>query len=163
MPAPKGLEELFVDTLKDVYHAEKQLVRALGKMAKAAQAPELKEAFETHREETEGQVHRVEQIFELMQKPARAKPCEAMRGLVEEGNEIIEEFKGTEALDAGLLSTAQAVEHYEIARYGTLKSWADQLGLKDAVKLLNETLEEEKKADKLLNDLALRKVNQKAA
>jgi ferritin-like metal-binding protein YciE len=163
MPAPKGLEELFVDTLKDVYHAEKQLVRALGKMAKAAQAPELKEAFETHREETEGQVHRVEQIFELMQKPARAKPCEAMRGLVEEGNEIIEEFKGTEALDAGLLSTAQAVEHYEIARYGTLKRWADQLGLKDAVKLLNETLEEEKKADKLLNDLALRKVNQKAA
>ncbi len=159
----KGLQDLFLDTLKDVYHAEKQILRALGKMSKAAQTDELRQAFETHRDETERQVERLEQVFEMCGKRPQGKPCEAMQGLVEEGKEIMDEFKGSEALDAGLISSAQAVEHYEIARYGTLKTWAGQLGMKDAVKLLDETLAEEKKTDELLTQLAGKTVNRKAA
>jgi ferritin-like metal-binding protein YciE len=164
MPAKeKTLNDLFLDTLKDIYHAEKQILRALPKMAKSAQSDELRQAFEQHRDETEGQVQRLEQIFEMMGKPARGKPCEAMQSLIEEGKEVMEDFKGSEALDAGLLAGAQAVEHYEISRYGTLRTWADQLGLRDASKLLQQTLDEEKKTDALLTKLAEAAVNRKAA
>lgn len=159
----KGLQDLFMDTLKDVYHAEKQILRALGKMSKAATTDQLRQAFETHREETERQVERLEQVFEMCGKRAQGKPCEAMQGLVEEGKEIMDEFKGSEALDAGLVSSAQAIEHYEIARYGTLRTWAGQLGMQDAVKLLDETLAEEKKTDELLTRIAGETANRKAA
>ena len=118
----KKLEELFVETLKDIFYAEKQILRALPKMAREANSPELKKAFETHREETEGHVDRLQQVFELLDKPARGKTCDAIIGIIEEGKELMEEFKGAQALDAGLTAAAQAVEHYEIARYGTLKT-----------------------------------------
>ena len=159
----KNLEELFVETLKDIFYAEKQILRALPKMAREANSPELKKAFETHREETEGHVDRLQQVFELMDKPARGKTCDAIIGIIEEGKEVMEEFKGAQALDAGLTAAAQAVEHYEIARYGTLKTWANQLGLKDAAKLLDQTLQEEIKTDKLLTQLAMAEANKKAA
>jgi ferritin-like metal-binding protein YciE len=159
----KTLEDLFLETLKDMYSAEKQLVRALQKMSKAANSEELQEAFETHRTETEGQVARLEQVFERLDKPARAKTCEAIKGLVEEANEVAKEFKGSAALDAGLISAAQAVEHYEISRYGTMKAWASELGMRDVAKLLDQTLQEEKKTDQLLNQLAEQRANQEAA
>jgi ferritin-like metal-binding protein YciE len=163
MPNPKNLEELFSETLKDIYFAEKQILRALPKMAKEAKSAELKQAFETHRQQTEGHVERLNQVFEQLGRPARGKTCEAILGIIDEAKEIMEEFKGAEALDAGLASSAQAVEHYEIARYGTLKTWAQQLGLNDAAKLLNETLREEIETDKLLTRLATSSVNKKAA
>lgn len=159
----KNLEELFVETLKDIFYAEKQILRALPKMAREASSPELKKAFEQHKDETEGHVERLQQVFEIVDKPARGKTCDAIIGIIEEAKEVMEEFRGAEALDAGLAASAQAVEHYEIARYGTLKTWANQLGMKDAVKLLDETLQEEIKTDKLLTQLATSKVNQKAA
>ena len=136
----KDLNDLFLDTLKDIYYAEKQILKALPKMAKAAQSDKLRAAFEKHHGETEGQVERLERIFELLDKPARGKTCDAIQGILDEGKEIMEEYKGCEALDAGMLAAAQAVEHYEISRYGTLKQWAQQLGMKDAVKLLDQTL-----------------------
>jgi len=138
----KTLDDLFLETLKDMYHAEKQILRALPKMGKAADSDQLRQAFETHRKETEGQVARLEQVFEMLGKPARGKPCEAIQGIIEEGKEVMEDFKGSDALDAGLLAGAQAVEHYEISRYGTLKTWAMQLGLNDAAELLDQTLQE---------------------
>ena len=159
----KKLNDLFLDTLKDIYYAEKQILRALPKMAKAAHSDKLRAAFEKHHGETEGQVERLEQVFELIDKPARGKTCEAMQGLLDEGKEIMEEYKGTEALDAGMVAAAQAVEHYEIARYGTLKQWAQQLGIMDAVRLLDETLQEEKKTDEALTSLAEASVNLEAA
>ncbi|MBA3518438.1 MAG: ferritin-like domain-containing protein [Rhizobiales bacterium] len=158
----KELNDLFHDTLKDIFHAEKQLLRALPKMARAANSDEVRQAFETHKEETQGQVDRLEQVFEIFGKRAQAKPCEAMQGLVAEGQEIMEEFKDSPALDAGLISAAQAVEHYEIARYGTLRTWAQQLGMDDAAQLLEQTLEEEKKTDALLTQLAESTANQEA-
>ena len=159
----KDLNDLFHDTLKDIYYAEKQILKALPKMAKAAQSDKLRAAFEKHHGETEGQVERLEKIFELLDKPARGKTCDAIQGILEEGKEIMEEYKGTDALDAGMLAAAQAVEHYEIARYGTLKQWAQQLGMKEAVKLLDETLQEEKKTDVSLTTLAEAAVNLAAA
>jgi ferritin-like metal-binding protein YciE len=159
----KGLEELFSDTLKDIYFAEKQILRALPKMAKSASSGELRDAFEKHRQETEGHVDRLEQIFEAMGKPPRGKTCDAIVGILEEGKEIIEDYAGDSALDAGLAASAQAVEHYEIARYGTLRTWADELGMKDAAKLLDQTLQEEIKTDQLLTKLATSAVNRKAA
>ena len=159
----KTLNDLFVEALKDVYHAEKQILRALPKMAKSAESEQLRQAFQTHREETERQVERLEQVFELIGKPARGKPCQAMQGIIEEGKEVMEDFADSEALDAGLIDAAQAVEHYEICRYGTLKAWATQLGMRDAARLLDQTLQEEKKTDKLLSQLAESAVNQKAA
>jgi ferritin-like metal-binding protein YciE len=158
-----GLEDLFLETLKDMYSAEKMILRALPRMAKAANSTELRQAFEHHRDETEAQVERLEQVFGLMEKPARAKTCEALQGLVEEAKDVMYEFKGSDALDAGLLSAAQAVEHYEISRYGTLKSWAGQLGMSEAVKLLDTTLQEEKKTDQILTKLAESAENRKAA
>jgi ferritin-like metal-binding protein YciE len=159
----KKLNDLFLDTLKDIYFAERQILKALPKMANATQSEELRNAFMTHRDETEGHVERLQQIFETMGKRAQAKTCEAIKGILEEGEEIMEEYSGSEALDAGLLASAQAVEHYEISRYGTLKNWAGQLGMNDAVGLLDETLQEEKKTDALLSKLAQTKVNLKAA
>jgi ferritin-like metal-binding protein YciE len=159
----KNLNDLFLDTLKDIYYAEKQILKALPKMAKAAHSNKLRAAFEKHHGETEGQVERLERVFELIDKPARGKTCEAIQGLLEEGKEIMEEYKGTEALDAGMVAAAQAVEHYEISRYGTLKQWALQLGIKDAVRLLDQTLQEEKKTDEALTSLAEASVNLDAA
>ncbi len=121
----KGLEELVTD--KDIYFAEKQILRALPKMAKKASSEELSEAFEKHRQETEGHVDRLEQIFETMGKPARGKTCDAIIGIIEEGKEIMEDYADDSALDAGLAASAQGVEHYEIARYGTLRTWAEEL------------------------------------
>lgn len=163
MATEKTLNDLFLDTLKDIYYAERQIVKTLPKMAKAATSPELKTGFEQHLEETEGHVERLEQIFELLGKPARGKTCDAILGIIEEGKSIIEDYKGTPALDAGLVAAGQAVEHYEIARYGTLKSWASQLGMKEAVALLDATLQEEMATDKKLSQLATANVNQKAA
>ena len=164
MPAKqKTLEDLFLIGLKDMYHAEKSLLRALRKMAKAAESDQLRKAFETHRTETEGQVERLEQVFEMIGKRPQAKTCEAMQGILAEGDEVMEDFADSEALDAGLLAAAQAVEHYEITRYGTLKSWAGQLGMNDAVRLLEETLAEEKKTDELLTRLAESALNPRAA
>jgi ferritin-like metal-binding protein YciE len=159
----KDLNDLFLDTLKDIYFAEKQILKALPKMAKAAQSDKLRAAFEKHHDETEGQVDRLEQIFKLLDKPARGKTCDAIEGILDEGKEIMEEYKGCEALDAGLLAAAQAVEHYEIARYGTLKAWAIQLGMKDAANLLDETLKQEEKTDQALTALAKAAVNLAAA
>src|SRR6201746_2291418 len=159
----KDLNDLFLDTLKDVYFAEKQILKALPKMAKAAQSDKLRAAFEKHHGETEGQVDRLEQVFQIIGAPARGKTCEAIKGILDEGKEIMTAYKGCEALDAGLLAPAQAVEHYEIARYGTLKQWALQLGMKDAAKLLDQTLQEEKKTDVALTTLAEAAVNLAAA
>jgi ferritin-like metal-binding protein YciE len=163
MAEEKTLDDLFLDTLKDIYYAEKQIVKNLPKMAKAATAPELKAGFEQHAEETQAHIERLEQVFELIGKPARGKTCEAILGILEEGKEIMTDFKGTVALDAGLISAAQAVEHYEIARYGTLKTWATQLGLTDAVALLDATLKEEMATDKKLSQVATTTANRKAA
>ena len=160
---PKTLEDLFHDTLKDIYFAEKKILTALPKMAKAAQSDELRAAFEKHHAETEGQVQRLEQVFDLIGKKAQGKTCDAIVGIVEEGQEVMKEYKGSPALDAGLLAGAQAVEHYEISRYGTLKTWADELGLRDAVRLLDATLQEEKKTDATLTQIAEGVVNQEAA
>jgi ferritin-like metal-binding protein YciE len=159
----KTLEDLFHETLKDIFFAEKQILKALPKLAKAANLGELRNAFEKHRDETEGQVGRLEEIFELIGKPARGKTCAAILGILDEGKEVMAEFDDSPALDAGLLAGAQAVEHYEISRYGTLKTWASELGLSEAVKLLDETLGEEKRTDELLSKLATAAVNQKAA
>jgi len=163
MPQEKTLDDLFLDTLKDIYYAEKQIVKTLPKMAKAAQDPKLKAGFEEHLQQTEGHVDRLEQIFDMIGQPARGKTCEAILGIIEEGKSIMDEFKGTPALDAGLISAAQAVEHYEMARYGTLKTWAGVLGRRDAVQLLDATLKEEEATDKKLTQLAVSGENAKAA
>ena len=137
----KTLEDLFYETLKDIYFAEKQILKALPKMAKAVNSDDLRRAFEKHRGETEGHVERLEKVFDLIDRPARAKTCDAILGIVDEGKEIMEEFGDSPALDAGLLAGAQAVEHYEISRYGTLRTWAAELGLNDAARLLDQTLD----------------------
>lgn len=162
VPSDKNLNDLFHDTLKDIYFAEKQILKALPKMAKAAQSADLSAAFKKHHGETEGQIDRLEQVFKLIDKPAKAKTCDAIMGILDEGKEIMDEYKGTEALDAGLLAAAQAVEHYEMSRYGTLKAWATQLGMNEAVKLLDETLQQERKTDKDLTALAEGAVNSEA-
>jgi len=192
MAKEKTLDDLFYDTLKDIYFAERQILRTLPKMARAAQSQELKAGFEKHREQTEGHVERLQQaraaqsqelkagfekhreqteghverlqqVFDLVGKRAQGKTCEAIQGIIAEGEEIIDEFKGSPAIDAGLISSAQAVEHYEIARYGTLKTWAQTLGKKDVVALLDATLKEETATDKTLSQLATTAANQKAA
>ncbi|MXQ11698.1 ferritin-like domain-containing protein [Microvirga makkahensis] len=164
MPAKeKTLHDLFLHTLKDIYYAEKQILKALPKMAKNAESEELKQAFETHRDETEGQIERLEQVFKMLDKAARGVQCEAINGIIEEGKEVMEDFADSEALDAGILAAAQAVEHYEITRYGSLKTWAQELGMNDAAKLLDQNLQEEKKTDALLTQLAEARVNTKAA
>jgi ferritin-like metal-binding protein YciE len=163
MTEPKNLNDLLYETLKDIYFAEKQIVSALPKMAEAAQSPELKQAFQTHEGQTETHIERLEQVFELIGKPAQQKTCNAILGIIEEGKDVMEEFKGTDALDPGLLAGAQAVEHYEISRYGTMVTWAKTLGLDDVAELLAMTLDEEEATDELLSEIAETTVNAKAA
>lgn len=158
----KKLDQLFHDTLKDIYYAEKKILTALPKMAKAAQSEELREAFEKHRAETQEQITRLEEVFDAIEAKPQGKKCAAIEGIIEEGEEIIKEYKGSPALDAGLLAAAQAVEHYEISRYGTLRTWAEKLGLEDAVELLETTLEEEKATDETLTEIAETAVNAEA-
>ena len=158
----KTLEDLFHETLKDIYYAEKKILTALPKMAKAAQSDDLRAAFEKHENETEVQVERLEQVFDAIEQPARGKTCDAINGLIDESKELMKEFKDSPALDAALLASAQAVEHYEISRYGTLKAWAQHMGLTQAVGLLDETLEEEKRTDETLTELAETAVNEEA-
>jgi ferritin-like metal-binding protein YciE len=159
---PKKLEDLFHDTLKDIYYAEKKILTALPKMAKAAQNEDLKAAFKKHESETEEQVARLEKVFKSIDEKPQGKKCPAIDGIIDEGKEIIGEYKGSPALDAGLLSAAQAVEHYEITRYGTLVTWANELGNSDAVQLLQDSLDEEKATDAALTELAEAVVNQEA-
>jgi ferritin-like metal-binding protein YciE len=153
------LQDLLLDTLKDIYYAEKAILKALPKMAKQATSEDLATAFETHRDETEQQVTRLEEIFGILDRPARGKKCPAIDGIIKEGQEIIKEAKDDTVRDAGMLAAAQAVEHYEISRYGTLKAWAAKLGLDDVASLLDETLEEEKATDLKLTDLAESEIN----
>ena len=162
MAKTKTLHDPFHATLKDIYFTEKKILGALSKMAKAAQEQELKDAFLKHEKETQDHVARLEKVFGEIGQPVRGKSCEAILGITKEGEEIMKEYKGMPALDAGLLAAAQAVEHYEIARYGTLKTWAAELGLRQAVKLLETTLAEERKTDETLTELAQREVNQHA-
>jgi ferritin-like metal-binding protein YciE len=161
--AEKSLNDLFLDALKDIYYAEKQILKSLPKMAKAAASEPLSAAFEKHLGENEGQIGRLEQVFELLGKPARGKRCDAIEGILDEGKEIMEQYKDTTALDAGLLAAAQAVEHYEISRYGTLKAWATKLSMNSAARLLDRTLAEEKKTDEALTKLAEAEVKAEAA
>jgi ferritin-like metal-binding protein YciE len=159
---PKKLDELFHDTLKDIYFAEKKILATLPKMAKAAQSEELRAAFEKHEAQTQDQIGRLEEVFAAIDKKPQGKTCAAIVGITEEGAEIMQEYKGSPALDAGLLAAAQAVEHYEISRYGTLIAWAEELGLEDAVALLQDTLEEEKATDETLSDIAKTAINREA-
>lgn len=158
----KELDALFLEALKDIYYAERKILRALPKMARAAQSEQLKAAFQQHREETEVQKERLDQVFEMLGRRPQGKTCPAIDGIIEEGEEVMDTFKGTPALDAGLVAAAQAVEHYEMARYGTLCAWAKVLGMDDAVTVLSQTLEEEKKTDQTLNQLAESEINQTA-
>jgi ferritin-like metal-binding protein YciE len=159
---PKQLADLFHDTLKDIYFAEKKILTALPKMAKAAQSEELRAAFEKHEGETEGQVERLEQVFEEIGEKPQGKTCPAIMGIIDEGKEIIGEYKGSPALDAGLLAAAQSVEHYEISRYGTLCAWAEELGHDKSLELLKQTLAEEEATDEALSELAGSVINQQA-
>ena len=158
----KNLEDLFHGLLQDVYYAEKQLLKTLPKMAKKASSEELAQAFTTHRDQTEGQIGRLEQAFEMIGKTPRGKKCDAILGIIEEGKEVMEEAEDDEVLDAGLIGAAQAAEHYEIARYGTLCAWAKQLGKPQLARLLHQTLEEEKQTDELLTQIAEASVNKAA-
>src|SRR6201982_1944393 len=160
--AAKKLDDLFHDTLKDIYFAEKKILSALPKMAKAAQDEKLQAAFEKHHGETEIHVSRLERVFEAMASKPQGKTCDAILGIIEEGQEIMADYKNSPALAAGLLAAAQAVEHYEISRYGTLRTWAEELGLDDAASLLQETLDEEEATDQALTKIAMSVVNQEA-
>ncbi len=162
MAKEKTLQDLFHDTLKDIYFAEKKILSALPKMAKKANSDALREAFEKHQTETEGQIDRLEQVFKILGESPKGKACDAIMGILDEGKEIMDEYKNMPALDAGLLAAAQAVEHYEISRYGSLRTWAKELGMNDAVKLLDATLAEEKNTDKALTQLAESEVNEHA-
>jgi ferritin-like metal-binding protein YciE len=157
------LHELLIDALADLLSAEQQLTKALPKLAEAAKAGELTSAFESHLDETEYHITRLEQVFALLDEPIRAKECKAMKGLLEEGKELMEELSGSSALDAALIAAAQKVEHYEIASYGTACAWAEKMGYDEAYELLNSTLEEEKAADEILTDVALNSANETEA
>ena len=157
----KKLSDLY-ETLKDIYFAENKIIKTLPKMAKAAQSNQLAAAFNKHLRVTQGQVKRLDRVFRIIGKPARGKPCEAINGITDEGAEIMKEFRGMPALDAGLVAAAQAVEHYEISRYGTLRTWAEQLGVPDAASLLQETLDEEEATDQALTELATSVINLEA-
>jgi len=159
----KTMNDACLSMLQDIYYAERQILKALPKMAKAADSEKLKQGFMKHREETEHQVERLQQVFEHMGKRARGQTCEAINGIIEEGEEFVGEFEKGPVLDAALAANAQAVEHYEMARYGTLIAWFKAIGMTEPVKLLQETLEEEKKADHLLTEIATSELNQKAA
>ena len=156
------LKEMFEETLKDVYFAENAIIKALPKMAEKAQSEDLKQAFTDHLEETKGQIKRLDKVFKLLGSKASGKECPAMKGLVQETEEFMGETQSDEVRDAGLIGCAQAVEHYEMARYGTLKAWAEQLEMDDAAALLEETLEEEEAADEKLTELAMSGLNEAA-
>jgi ferritin-like metal-binding protein YciE len=158
----KTMEELFLHGLEDIYFAEKQIVKALPKMAKAVKSKELKSAMEHHLEETKEQVKRLEKCFKLLDEEAKGEECPAIEGLIEEGDELMKETEDKDVVSAGLLAGAQAVEHYEIARYGTLVAWAQLLGHEEVAELLEETLAEEKNTDRILTEIALREVNERA-
>ncbi len=160
--AAKDLNELFIDSLKDIYWAEKALTDALPKMMENAKDKSLKTALEDHLSETEEHISRLEQVFEMIGEKAKAKKCEAMSGIIKEGTEILEETQPGEVRDAGIIAACQKVEHYEIATYGTLVSWSEQLELADATKILKKTLKEEKAADKKLAKLATDGINKSA-
>jgi ferritin-like metal-binding protein YciE len=162
MAAQKGFSELCLSFLRDIYYAERQILKALPKMAKAAQNDQLKQAFLHHRDETQNQVERLQRAFEALGKRARGQTCEAINGLIEEGEEVIEEFPEGSVRDAGLAACAQAVEHYEMARYGSLIAWAKVAGKKEVAQLMEETLAEEKQTDALLTQLANKELNQQA-
>jgi ferritin-like metal-binding protein YciE len=157
----EALNELFIDELSDLYDEEKQLTKALLKMARAAQSDELREAFESHLEETEEHVRRLERAAVTVDEKLKRKPCKAMQGLVEEGSELMKEKKGSPALDAALIAAAQKVEHYEIASYGAVCAWAKELGHDEALQILEETLGEEKEADSMLTEIAENSANRK--
>lgn len=161
--AMKSLSDLFVHFLKDMYYAEKQILKALPGMARKAESEKLREAFEQHREETEQQIENIEKVFELIGAKPRGVTCAAMDGIIEESKEIMSEAEGGSTRDAGMIAGAQAVEHYEITRYGTMIAWAEQLGMKDAAKLLAKNLEQEKAADAKLSKMAESVINQRAA
>lgn len=158
-----SLEDLFEHFLRDIYYAEKQILKALPKMARKADSDQLREAFENHLSETEDHVANLEQVFELLGMRARGVTCDAINGILEEGKEIMSEAEAPDVRDAGMIAAAQAVEHYEITRYGTLVAWATQLGKTDAVKLLRANLEQEYAADRKLSDLAEKTLNREAA
>lgn len=158
----KTMEDLFVATLKDIYYAEKQILKALPGMVSKSDNAELKKALETHRKETEGQIDRLEKVFKLIDVPARGKKCDAIEGIIDEAKDHMGEIENERVLDAGIISSAQAVEHYEICRYGTLVEWANDLGRADAAKLLAQNLEEERHADTLLTEIARASVNRDA-
>ena len=148
------LKEVFLDELADIYHAEKQLTKALPKMMKAAQSDELREVLEAHLDQTEGQIDRLDHVFAAVDEKVKSKTCKGMQGIVEEGDEMIKENRNTPGIDAVIIAAAQKVEHYEIASYGTLAAWAERMGNDEAAKLLHETLREEKEADERLTDIA---------
>jgi ferritin-like metal-binding protein YciE len=156
------LHELFVEELADIYSAEQQLTKALPKMAKAAESDELREAFEEHLQQTEEQISRLEQVFESLDEKMQRKTCKAMQGLIEEGTEVMQDHKGSPAIDAALIAAAQKVEHYEIATYGTLCTWAEQMGHRDALDLLKQSIDEEEMTDERLSELAESLANQRA-
>ena len=157
------MNDLFLDTLKDIYFAEKQITKALPKMAKKAGIPKLKQAFEKHLTETEGQIERLEEIFQMLDVKPAAKKCPGILGILEEGSEVMQEAEDKDVRDAAMIAAAQAVEHYEITRYGSLATWAEQLGMREAKDLLGQTLDEEKATDEALSELATADVNAKAA
>lgn len=163
MAATKSLRDLFVHLLRDMYYAEKQIVKTLPKLAKKADSPELRQAFEHHLKETEGQIERLERVFALCDLKPSGKTCPAIKGIIEEGEEDMKEAKDPDVLDAGMIADAQAVEHYEIARYGTMIAWAKQLGMDEAAGILQQTLDQEYSADRLLTKLAESKLNREAA
>ena len=160
--ATKTMNDLLITFMQDVYYAERQILKALPKLAKASENQELKSALLHHREETQGQVDRLQKAFEALGKRARGQTCEAINGLIEEGDEIVEAFEAGPVRDAGIVACAQAVEHYEMARYGTIIAWAKAVGAEDVARLMHDTLEEEKKADSTLNQLAQKRLNQEA-
>lgn len=162
MRSETTLKDLFIDELRDVYHAEKQLVKALPKLAKAASSPDLRKALEDHLAETEEQVSRLEQAFELIDEPAKVKVCAGMQGIIEEGSELVKEHEKGAALDAGIIAGGQRAEHYEIAAYGTIIAWAKSLGHDDVATLLEDSLNEEKAADEKLTELAEAGINEAA-
>jgi ferritin-like metal-binding protein YciE len=158
----KNLEALFLHSLKDIYFAEQQIAKAMPAMINAAESDELRSAFETHSRETQQQIKRLEQVFEIIGEKPQGVPCEGILGIIKEGQGVMEEFAGGEAFEAGLIAHAQSIEHYEIARYGTLKAWAQQLGLTEAEELLEQSLDEETDTDEILTEIAEAAINPEA-
>lgn len=163
MPTEMKLDDLFLMTLQDIYYGEKQIEKALPKMIEKASNTKLQKALIKHHKETEEHIERLENVFSILGKPPKGEKCEAIGGLIKEGEEVMKKMKAAEVRDAGMLAAGQAIEHYEIARYGALSAWANQMGMSEVAELLEATLEEEKNADRVLNEIALSSVNAEAA